>query len=890
MSSRQMRRLQDLVDRATGLDADDFDDDDAVPRTMQVRKSVHHRQQKKSKKKTGAAASPPPMPTTSAARQVPGTDIVADPPTLSSSTSERPKKGKIDASKAATSAPAPPPATSATTDDWEEVSEDEVHTNGSTAKPCSKKAQMEDAVTRAEETAAAAEDAKKRRRAERKKSRRQQRRQQQAEEEEALLDAVLARRQNEQVDPASSNGVGSPVAEHHPAGGPVLVAASSTGTGPSMGGAVAGGNAGETSFLQLVMACDANQLDTRLERIRMFGVEAVEDVGDDRTPHRRADGRVRDTGSVSFFPAHHMTVKFVHSAFATPNRYRWIPYDSLGIFLTTEEARDEWGQAWRAYLLVCSSNAFQRAQASLEACQERLGGVQDLVDCLARNRVYHIPTLLQCVYAMEATGESAFAMELLDVALYQVGVVLRRFTLAGTWVSRQLPCHRSANTLIFQVLQRGVHAALKRGCLRTAYERARCLLSLDPDDPCGMLLLLDYTALRAKRWVWLLEVRHRALSVRAARRQPRRGAAAESEEADVKEALAAAGLTLRDAALAEDVLRLPNYAFSWALAKHFIEREEARQRSDEVSGGAGRPSKVLRGLTAAQRASLAATPSAVELLSAAVLRFPQAAARLVDGLGGVDVVCGTEGATLSSSSQASVWQQLVWQAGGHPDSAADAAVHNRLADLFVTRHEELWKLSECVSLLRHVVRRMLSEPATGVRAADSGDGSEENANEPASVICVGQTRYRNITRDSVMGASVAPIPADLLEPDAAELAMAQEAAALGLGAGEDGAQPATVQRVMQLLRGNLETFGENEYVRNLLDEVRREFHDRIWGGAREGSGDDEAGGEVRDWYDVDESEDREEQEWYSVASGGSEDADDDVAPSDADEVGEAARQ
>ncbi|AYU75889.1 Transcriptional repressor TCF25, putative [Leishmania donovani] len=876
MSSRQMRRLQDLVDRATGLDADDFDDD-AVPRTMQVRKSDHHRQRKKSKK------------TESAAPHVPGTDILAGPPTLSSSTSERPKKGKIDANEAAPSAPAPPPSTSVTTDDWKEVSEDEDHTNGSTARRNSKKTPMEDAAARAEETAAAAEDAKKRRRAEKKKSRRQQQRQRQA-EEEALLDAVLARRQNEQVDPASSSGVGSPVAEHHPGGGSVLVAASSTGTGPSTGGAVTGGGAGETSFLQLVMACDAHQLDTRLERIRMFGAEAVEDVGDGRTPHRRADGRVRDTGSVSFFPAHHMTVKFVHSAFATPNRYRWIPYDSLGIFLTTEEAHDVWGQVWRAYLLVCSSHAFQRAQASLEACQERLGGVQDLVDCLARNRVYHIPTLLQCVYAMEATGESAFAMELLDVALYQVGVVLRRFALSGTWVSRQLPCHRSANTLIFQVLQRGVHAALKRGCLRTAYERTRCLLSLDPDDPCGMLLLLDYTALRAKRWVWLLEVRHRALAVRAARRQPRRGAAAESEEADVKEALAAAGLTLRDATLAEDVLCLPNYAFSWALAKHFIEREEARQRSDEVSGGACRPSKVLRGLTDAQRASLAATPSAVELLSAAVLRFPQAAVRLVDALGGVDVVCGTEGATLSSSSQASAWQQLMWQADGHPDSAADAAVHNRLADLFVARHEELWKLSECISLLRHVVRRMLSEPATGVRAADSGDSSEENANELSSVTCVGQSRYRNITRDSVMGASVAPIPADLLEPDAAELAMAQEAAALGLGAGEDGAQPATVQRVMQMLRGNLETFGENEYVRNLLYEVRREFQDRIWGGAREGSGDDEAGGEQRDWYDVDGSEDKEEQEWYSVASGGSEDADDDAAPGDGDEVGEAARQ
>ncbi|KAG5487542.1 hypothetical protein LSCM1_07499 [Leishmania martiniquensis] len=869
MSSRQMRRLQDLVDRATGLDADDSDDD-AMPSTVQVRKPNRHRQHKKAKRKVETATTPAPTTPASAVQQVPSTDVLADPTALSSSASERHRKGKSDASKATATAAVP----SSTEGDWEEMSEDEGHSN-STTRRSAKRTATEDEAARAEEAAAAEE---KRRRAEKKKSRRQQQRQRQ-EEEEALLDAVLARREHEKVDPDSGGCVGSPVAEHRLVGASMMgTASSSTGVGPSASGGAAVGSAGESSFLQLVMACDANQLDTRLERIRMFGAEAVEDVGDGRTPHRRADGRVRDTGSVSFFPAHHMTVKFVHSAFATPNRYRWIPYDSLGIFLTTEEAHDAWGQTWRTYLLVCSSNAFQRAQASLEACQERLGGVQDLVDCLARNHIYHIPTLLQCVYAMEATGESAFAAELLDVALYQVGVVLRRLALSGTWESRQLPCHRSANTLIFQVLQRGVHAALKRGCLRTAFERARCLLSLDPNDPCGMLLLLDYTALRAKRWVWLLEMRHRALAVRAVRRQPRRGGASNSEEAE-KEALAAAGLTWRDAALAEDVLRLPNYAFSWALAKHFIEREEARQRSSEATGGAGRPSKVLRGLTSAQRTSLAATPPAVELLSAAVLRFPQAAIRLVDVLGGVDVVCGGEESTLSLPCQGSVLQQLMRQADEQLDAVEDAATHHRLEDLFVARHEELWKLNECVSLLRHVVQRIASEPAIHVSAADRGDDNEEKVNETMSATGAGQSRYRGVTRDSVMGTSVAPIPADLLEPDAAELAMEQETAV----------QPATVERLMRMLQGNLETFGENEYVRNLLGEVRREFHDRVGGGTDAESRDDGAGDGVGNWYDVDESEDVEAQEWYSIASGGSEDVNSDGAAGDDAEDGQAAR-
>ncbi|KAG5511698.1 hypothetical protein JKF63_07296 [Porcisia hertigi] len=840
MSSRQMRRLKALVDRATGLDANASDVEDAVPDTMQVKKSDHHRQHKKKlkKEKMEASGAPALITAISAVPPPPRTDVPADPPVTSSIAPEMPKRGKKNATTTTASTSAPPPEAGTVAADWEEVSEYEEHPSSSgTAKRGGKAALVDEGPAPASEatttTAAAAEDEKTRKKAEKKRLRRQKQQQQQRErqaEEDALLDAVLARREGEQLDTASSGGVGSPVAEYHPAGA-------------SMSGVTALGSAGEVSFLHLVMACDANQLDTRLERIRMFGPEAVEDVGDGRTPHRRADGRVRDTGSVSFFTAHHMSVRFVHSAFATPNRYRWMPYDSLGIFLTTEEMHDEWGDMCRAYLLACSSNAFQRAQALLEACQERLGGVQDLVDCLVRNRVYHIPTILQCVYAMEATGESAFAAELLDVALYQVGVVLRRFALSGTWDSRQLPCHRSANTLIFQVLQRGVHSALKRGCLRTAYERTRCLLSLDPADPCGMLLLLDYTALRAKRWVWLLEMRRLAFAVRATHMQAQCGCPASgSAEAEVREALKAAGLTLRDAALAEDVMRLPNYAFSWALAKHFIEREEARQRSDEVSGGPVRPSKVLRGLTDAQRVSLEATPSAEELLSAAMLRFPEAGVHLVNALGGVDAVCGGEGHTLSSSSQVSVWQQLESQANDRLGSAEDAAVHSRLAELFVARHEELWRLNECVGLLRRVVQRMLSEPVTGISAI-SGDGTGASGSDMWPPARGGPPRYRDVTRDSVMGASVAPIPADLLEPDAAELATARVA-------GDEDAHGAAVQHLVEMLQDSLDTFGESEHLRNLLDQVRRDFQDVHGGYARDGYEDGETGEGTPEWEDI----------------------------------------
>lgn len=47
----------------------------------------------------------------------------------------------------------------------------------------------------------------------------------------------------------------------------------------------------------------------------------------------------------------------------------------------------------------------------------------------------------------------------------------------------------------------------RRGCVRTAFEFARLLYSLDPwGDPHGALLHLDYLAVKCGMWQWLLDV------------------------------------------------------------------------------------------------------------------------------------------------------------------------------------------------------------------------------------------------------------------------------------------------------------------------------------------------------------------------------------------------
>lgn len=572
---------------------------------------------------------------------------------------------------------------------------------------------------------------KERRKAEKRRQRQLQQRKKAA-EEDAMLDAMLAQHQHDGTTGSDTQ---------------VPSAASPS---PSPG----------SDLLGLVMACDVGQLDTRIERIRMFGAEAVEDVGDGRTPHRRADGHVRDTGSVSIFAEHHQHFKFPHSAFATPNRHRWPPYDPLGLYVTVgktaavgeegAELRCSTSSSTPLYRLQCNSNAYTRAEAAREACVARMGGVNDLLECLYLNGTYHLPSLLQCSETLGLMNEDARGGELLDMALYVVGALLRLFHVSGTWEQRQLPFHDGGNRLLHVAMARGVHLALKRGCLQTAWQRARCLLSWDAADPCAMLLLLDYLALRAKRWAWLLEVQHRVLhhplhalfSVESAETTQR----TDDDSNDV--------LVLR-------LLHLPGFAFSTALARHLIEREEERAR------GEGKVSRVLREMRPDQRKFIADMPSSVSMMVNAIHRFPLAAVELVESLGTVETVCK------QANLNAAAWAEQVVQRANEVTEAADkgdaeARAVRDVSHLFVVRHVDLWKPAESMGLLQ----KALSSTTLWDRVATVTTSSPTTEGAARRVL---QNSYQGVSEELIMGNTTAPIPADLLQPDYVDVGEVAEA-------------------------------------------------------------------------------------------------------------------
>lgn len=71
----------------------------------------------------------------------------------------------------------------------------------------------------------------------------------------------------------------------------------------------------------------------------------------------------------------------------------------------------------------------------------------------------------------------------------------------------RLDYRRQENRGFFIVLFKHTQYLEARACCRTALEVGKLILSFDPlSDPLAMILVLDYYALRAKQYLWLVQL------------------------------------------------------------------------------------------------------------------------------------------------------------------------------------------------------------------------------------------------------------------------------------------------------------------------------------------------------------------------------------------------
>ncbi|XP_056381955.1 transcription factor 25 isoform X2 [Hyla sarda] len=119
---------------------------------------------------------------------------------------------------------------------------------------------------------------------------------------------------------------------------------------------------------------------------------------------------------------------------------------------------------------------------------------------------YHVDSLLQLSDVCRLQEDQEMARDLIERALYSLECAFHPVFSLTSGTCRLDYC-RPENRGFFLALYKHTMFLEKRGCLRTALEFCKLILSLDPEnDPLCMLLLVDYLALRAREYLLLIRM------------------------------------------------------------------------------------------------------------------------------------------------------------------------------------------------------------------------------------------------------------------------------------------------------------------------------------------------------------------------------------------------
>lgn len=158
---------------------------------------------------------------------------------------------------------------------------------------------------------------------------------------------------------------------------------------------------------------------------------------------------------------------------------------------------------------------------------------------------YHVDSLIQLSELCKMSEDHAMASELIEHAILALESAFHPSFSLTTGNSR-LDYRRQENRALFIVLFKHAQYLEGRACSRTALEIAKLILTFDADtDPLAMILIVDYYALRAKQYQWLVQLYEEWEST-------------------------------------HNLSQLPNMAYSYALALFYLHRENSVEVADEA--------------------------------------------------------------------------------------------------------------------------------------------------------------------------------------------------------------------------------------------------------------------------------------------------------------------
>uniref|UniRef100_A0A182THS5 Transcription factor 25 n=1 Tax=Anopheles melas TaxID=34690 RepID=A0A182THS5_9DIPT len=300
------------------------------------------------------------------------------------------------------------------------------------------------------------------------------------------------------------------------------------GGGPGEGKA---GGAGAVTAKSLLNVQHKN-LNPQYEMKRMFGSKVV---GDQQNKRRNARGASR----------------LQKSTYLVNPKESWPPVGKSGIYMNLVQAPEP-GMSTSAAgpKAIFDKNviyfAFEHSPSYRQVQQKFLDAVESMdsenIIRIINQYPYHVDSLIQLSELCKMTDDHAMASELIEHALLALESSFHTmFSL--TQGNCRLDYRRQENRALFIALFKHGQHLESRACSRTALEVAKLILSFDPvNDPLAMILIVDYYAIRAKQYDWLVTL---------------------YEEWDATNNLS----------------QLPNMAYSYAMALFHLKRTEAADKA-----------------------------------------------------------------------------------------------------------------------------------------------------------------------------------------------------------------------------------------------------------------------------------------------------------------------
>lgn len=191
------------------------------------------------------------------------------------------------------------------------------------------------------------------------------------------------------------------------------------------------------------------------------------------------------------------TGKSIRSSWIVQGHPHWAHHPRPGISMVVAESTPSY-----PVFKYVHSQAYQQFQFKFLEAVESLN--PENIMTLLNHEPFHVDTLLQVSEIFRLGDDSAMAAQLIERALYVLESASHPLFNIATGVCR-LQYRQQENRSLFIALFRHILNVGQKGCYRTALELCKLLLNLSPDDdPLAVSLMIDFYALRAQEYEWLV--------------------------------------------------------------------------------------------------------------------------------------------------------------------------------------------------------------------------------------------------------------------------------------------------------------------------------------------------------------------------------------------------